>query len=134
MSEAVQRDPVSAAGHRRRWLLAVDPVFEGGRKGKRAQTWDVEDELIAVALLGDVTIDLSETNSAPDEVHIEAYAILRDVDVLVGEGAHVKLSGGVLRGDLSNEVPPVPEDKRTSTVSINGHSFIGDVTVRVAGG
>jgi len=27
----------------------------------------------------------------------------------------------------------VPEDKRTGTVSINGHSLIGDVTVRVAG-
>lgn len=40
------------------------------RKGKRAQTWDVEEELIALALLGDVTIDLSDTKSAPPEVHI----------------------------------------------------------------
>jgi protein-tyrosine-phosphatase len=35
--------------------------------------------------------------------------------------------------DLSNEVPPVPEDGRTRTVSITGHSFLGDVSVRVAG-
>ncbi len=133
MSDAAQHKPDSTTGRRRRWLLALDPVFEGGRRGKRAQTWDVEEELIAVALLGDVTIDLSDTKSAPPEVHIEAYAILRDVDVLVGERTHVELGGGVLRGDLSNEVPPVPEDKRTGTVSINGHSLIGDVTVRVAG-
>ena len=133
MSDAAQHNSASTTGRRRRWLLALDPVFEGGRKGKRAQAWDVEEELIAVALLGDVTIDLSDTKSAPPQVHIEAYAILRDVDVLVGERTHVELGGGVLRGDLSNEVPPVPEDQRAGTVSINGHSLIGDVTVRVAG-
>jgi hypothetical protein len=133
MNDAAQDKPASTAGRRRRWLLALDPVFEGGRKGKRAQSWDVEDELIAVALLGDVTIDLSDTKSAPPEVHVEAYAIFRDVDVLVGAGTHVELDGGVLRGDLSNEVPPVPDDRRTYTVSITGHSLVGDVTVRVAG-
>ena len=53
-----------------------------------------------------MTIDLSDTKSAPPEVHVEAYAIFRDVDVLVGAGTHVALGGGVLRGDLSNEVPP----------------------------
>ncbi len=133
MNDPAQDKPASTVRPRRRWLLALDPVFEAGRKGKRAQTWDVEEELIAVALLGDVTIDLSDTKSVPPEVHIEAYAILRDVDVLVGEGTHVELGGGVLRGDLSNEVPPVSEDRRTRTVTINGHSLVGDITVRLAG-
>jgi hypothetical protein len=133
MNDAGQDKSPPMTSSRRRWLLALDPVFEGGRKGKRARRWDVEEELIAVALLGDVTIDLSDTNSAPPEVHIDAYAILRDVDVIVGEGTHVELGGGVLLGDLDNEVPLVPEDRRTRTVSINGHSLLGDVTVRVAG-
>ena len=44
MNDAAQDQPASTAGPRRRWLLALDPVFEGGRKGKRAQTWDVEEE------------------------------------------------------------------------------------------
>ncbi len=109
-------DASAALGKRRRWLLAIDPVFEGGRRGERAQAWDVEDELIAVAILGDVTIDLSRTRSAPAEVDIEAYALLRDVDVLVPEGAHVELFGGVLRGDLENHVPPIIEDQRTRVV------------------
>jgi hypothetical protein len=133
MNDAAQDTPASTTSRRRRWLLALDPVFEGGRSGKRAQSWDVEEELIAVALLGDVTIDLSDTRSAPHEVHVEAYAIFRDVDVLVGAGTHVELGGGVLRGDLSNEVPAVPEEMRTRSVSITGHSLVGDVTVRVAG-
>ncbi len=42
-------------------------MFEGGwlHKGKRAHRWDVEDELSAVALFGDVTIDLSQAMSVP---------------------------------------------------------------------
>ena len=121
-----------SGGRRRRWFLGLEPIFEAGRTGKRAQTWDVEDELIAVALLGDVTIDLSQTRSGR-RVAIEAYAILRDVDVLVPEGTHVELSGGVVRGDLRNEVPVVSEEQREHVVRIQGHSLLGDVTVRPAG-
>ena len=123
-----------AAGKRRRWLLGLEPIFEGGRHGRHAQAWDVEDELIAVAFVGDVVIDLSQTKSAPAEIAIDAYAILRDVDVLVAEGTHVELFGGVLRGDLRNEVPAVPEERRDRVIRIHGHTVLGDVTARVAEG
>jgi Cell wall-active antibiotics response 4TMS YvqF len=125
-------EQTAPVGTRRRWLLGLEPIFEGGRQGKRARSWDVEDELIAVAVLGDVTIDLSQTKSAPAEIAINAYAIFRDVDVLVAAGTHVELSGGVLRGDLSNHVPAVPAGLRDRVVRITGHTVLGDVTVRVA--
>jgi len=121
-----------SAGRRRRWLLALDPVFEAGRRGERARAWDVEDELIAVALLGDVTIDLSDTRSAPAEIAIDAYAILRDVDVLVGPRVRVELFGGVVRGDLRNDVPAVAADDCDRIVRIHGHALLGDVTVRLS--
>ena len=114
------------------WFLGVEPIVEGGRHGRRARAWDVEDELIAVALLGDVTIDLSDTKSAPGEIVIQAYAIVRDVDVTVAAGTHVELFGGVLHGDLHNDVPPVPDQRPRHVVRITGHSVLGDVTVRVA--
>ena len=117
-------------GRRRRWFLGLEPIFEGGRRGKHAQTWDVEDELVAVALLGDVSIDLSQARSLPVDIAIEAYAILRDVDVLVPEGTRVELSGGVVRGDLRDEAPAVSEDQSEHTVRVQGHSLLGDVTVR----
>ncbi len=119
-------------GRRRRWLLGLEPIFEGGRRGQRARDWDVEDELVAVAFLGDVTIDLSQTKSAPAEIDINAYAIIRDVDILVAEGTHVKMFGGVWRGDLDNHVPAVPEEHRERVVRIHGHTVAGDVTARVA--
>lgn len=121
-----------AAGKRRRWLVGLEPISEGGLRGKRAQAWDVEDELIAVALLGDVTIDLSQNKSAPAEIDIEAYALIRDIDVLVAEDAHVEMFGGVLRGNLKNEVPPVPEERRGRVIRIHGHCMLGDVTACLA--
>jgi hypothetical protein len=121
-----------SSGKRRRWLVAVDPIFEAGRHGTSAQRWDVEDELVAVAFLGDVTIDLSQTNSAPAQIAINAYAIFRDVDVLVAAGTHVELFGGVFKGDLRNDVPAPPKSAPDRIVRIHGHSVFGDVTVRVA--
>jgi hypothetical protein len=116
---------------RRRWLIGLEPVFEGGRHGKHSRDWDVEEGLIAVALLGDVTIDLAQAKSVPENTTLEAYAIIRDVDVIVPPGTHVELSGGVLRGDLVNEVPAVPAAERRRTLRVHGHSLLGDVRVRL---
>ena len=116
----------------RRWFFGLEPVFEGGRRGKRAQTWRVEDQLVAVAILGDVTIDLAGAASVPPELTIEAYAVVRDVEVLVGNDTQVELDGGVVRGDLRNEVPTVPEERCQHLIRVHGHSLLGDVTVRLA--
>jgi hypothetical protein len=136
MTARVSHTAGTVVGKRRRRLLGLEPIFEGGwlHKGKRAHRWDVEDELLAVALFGDVTIDLSETKSAPADIVINAWAILRDVDVTVAEGTHVELSGGGFRGHLVNEVPDVPEEDRDRVVRIHGHTLVCDVTVRVAEG
>ena len=123
---------LARAAGRRRWFIGLEPIFEGGRHGRRARAWDVEQQLTAIALLGDVTIDLSNTRSAPAEIAIDAYAIFRDVDVLVAEGTHVELSGRGLRGELRNDVPAVQPGRRAHVIRIHGHTVLGDVTVSVA--
>ncbi len=130
MSSVSETRPTS--GKRRRWFLGIEPIFEAGRRGESAHAWDVEDELVAVAALGDVTIDLSQVKSAPAVIDINAYAVIRDVEVLVGEGTRVEMSGGVYRGDLRNEVPARSHDQRDRVVRIHGHSVLGDVTARIA--
>jgi hypothetical protein len=52
--------------------------------------------------------------------------------VLVAEGDHVELFGGVLRGDLRKDVPAVPAERRDRVIRIHGHTVLGDVTVRAA--
>lgn len=134
MNSQANEAPTTPAKKRFRRLLGLEPIFEGGwfHKGKRAQRWDVEDELSAVALFGDVSVDLSRTKSAPAEIAVNAWAIFRDVDVTVAEGTHVEMSGGSFRGHLTNEAPAVPEDHRNRVVRVNGHTFLSDVTVRLA--
>jgi hypothetical protein len=124
------------SGKHTRWLLGLEPIFEGGwlHRGRRARSWDVESKLVAVALLGDVTIDLSQAKTVPDEMSINAYAGLRDVDVFVGPNTHVELSGRASNGHLRNDVPAVPEDGREHVIHVHGHTAFGDVTVRVAEG
>jgi hypothetical protein len=44
--------------------------------------------------------------------------------VLVAKGTHVEMSGGVLRGDLRNAVPAVPEEHRKNVIRIHGHKVL----------
>jgi predicted membrane protein len=86
--------------------------------------------LTSIALFGDVTVDLSETKSTPDEVTLHAWAILRDVEVTVPEGTRVELTGGGLRGHLTSHVAAISDASCTRVVRIDGHTVVGDVTVR----
>jgi predicted membrane protein len=116
----------------RRYLLGLEPLFEGGwpHKGNRARDWNVEKELVAVSIFGDVTIDLTNVKSLPSDIEIHAYAIGRDVDVIVPAGTHVEMSGRAHNDHLNNGAPSVPMAEGTRSVKITGHTFIGDVTTR----
>lgn len=119
---------------RRRWLLGLEPVFEGGwlHKGARARSWDVEETLVVIALLGDVVVDLGRTWSLPAFVELRAYALLRDIEVVIPQGTAVELTGRALANHVSSNVPDVPEDHRTCVVRVVSHAFRGDVLVRTA--
>jgi hypothetical protein len=118
----------------RRWLLGLEPFFEGGwlHKGKRARTWDVEGQLTAVALIGDVTVDLAQAKSAPEQIVITAYAIFRDVHITVSAGDCVQMTGGGLFGKVTNEVPDVPEQDNHRVITVRAHTLVRDVTTRAA--
>jgi hypothetical protein len=129
--EAADRHPRS----RHRWLLGFEPFFEGGwfHKEERAQSWDVEEELGALALLGDVTIDLVNAKGLPSVVDVQAYAIGRDVDVLVRPGTRAELSGRAGNGHLNSSAVSVDTTEADHLVRITGHTFLGDVTVTTVG-
>jgi hypothetical protein len=119
-------------GNRRRWLLGLEPILEGGwlHKGRRARTWDVESEPTALALLGDVTIDLAQAKSAPAEIVINAYAILRGVEVFAPKGTLVELTGRANNDHLNNQVTWDPHEDPERVVRVHGHTLLGDVTAR----
>lgn len=121
-----------APGKRRRWLLGIEPIFEAGVTGERAAAWDVEDELMAVAFLGDVTIDLSRANLAGREIAVSAWAIVRDVEIIVSPETRVELSGSVVWGDVTSKIPPAGAAADGPMVRIHGHALFGDVDVHLA--
>lgn len=133
MSANALRQQPRRSGRRR--LLGLEPILEGGwlHKGKRAQRWDVEPELVAVALFGDVTVDIAQARSTPAEITVRAWALFRDVDIVVPPGTRVELTGGGIRGELANRVPEVAADQADTLVRVEGHTLIADVTVRPAG-
>jgi hypothetical protein len=125
-------EDTSTAKPSRRWLLGFEPFFEGGwfHKGTRSRSWDVEETLGAISLLGDVTIDLTSPRSMPPNVGVQTYAIRRDVEVLVRPGTRVELSGRANNDHLNNEVADFAVTDDDHVIKITGHTFLGDVTVR----
>ena len=115
----------------RRWLIGVEPFFEGGwfHKGSRSRSWDVEEELGAVALLGDVTVDLTNPRTIPKKIDVQAYAIGRDVEVLVRPGSRIELSGRASNGHLNNEAADAASNDDGCAIKVTGHTFLGDVTI-----
>jgi len=115
----------------RRYLVGFEPFFEGGwlHKGARATRWQVEEHLVALAVFGDVTIDLRAVQKLPAQVRISAYAFGRDVDILVPEGTGVQLVGRKNNGHLKNHATSVTGSAAHS-VKVEGHTFLGDVTIR----
>lgn len=117
--------PRAPVAHRTRWLLAL--LGDSDRRG----AWDVEDELKAVAVLGDVTIDLRAAHITSREIKIVARAVVKDVEVIVPAGVAVELTGVAVRGDIENTVPPITWGERERfTVRIEAHAVMGDVVVR----
>lgn len=111
-------------------------VFEGGwlHRGSRARDWDVENELVAVSLLGDVTVDLASARTLPEVVVVKAFALSRDVDVVVAEATQVDLVGRPRNEHLTSDVEFVPGQQRDHVVRVEAHTALGDVTVHVEHG
>jgi len=120
-------------------LPAIGPVH-GPEKLRRVMLgifWDsrragpqpLEDEITAIALLGDAVIDLRGAKATSEEITIRAYALLNDVDVIVPEGVAVEVSGVAVVGDNRNMTRPVPAGTSRFVVKIHGHAVLGDVQV-----
>lgn len=116
-------NPVSRPARHRRVMLGI--LFDSRRAGPQP----LDDEITAIAFLGDVIIDLREAKVTSNEITIRAYALLNDIDVIVPEGVAVELSGVAIVGDNRNMAKPAPPGTSRFTVKIHGHAVLGDVQV-----
>ncbi|MFD1118823.1 DUF1707 domain-containing protein [Sphaerisporangium aureirubrum] len=110
-------------GKSRRWYVAV--MGDTKRRGK----WRVDHEIGAVAVMGDVTIDLREAEVRSNEVDIVATAVMGDVKIIVPDGVDVDLSGIAFMGDKKVKVIEAPPGQNVPVVRVRAYAVMGDVKV-----
>jgi hypothetical protein len=120
-SPAAPARPV--AGADREWVVAV--MGDSRRQGR----WRVERPLVAVAVMGDVVLDLRGAEVPHGNVEITAVAVMGDVKVYVPDGVDVQLSGIAVMGDRKVKVREAPPGQPVPKVMVTAAAVMGDVKV-----
>ncbi|MFC4531835.1 DUF1707 SHOCT-like domain-containing protein [Sphaerisporangium dianthi] len=110
-------------GVARRWYVAV--MGDTKRRGK----WRVDQEIGAVAVMGDVTIDLREAEVRSNEVDIIATAVMGNVKIIVPDGVDVDLTGVAIMGDKRVDVVEAPPSRHVPVVRVRAYVVMGDVKI-----
>jgi hypothetical protein len=96
----------------------------------RAGTWQVPAHSSAVAVFGDVELDLRQATTTEKEVHITATAIFGDVWITVPEGIEAILeSDAVLSHAHSCTLAPVPRKPGTPLIRVQPLGWFGNVHI-----
>lgn len=95
----------------------------------RKGAWTLADDGYAVAVFGEVTLDLRDATIAARENEIHAFAIFGSVTVYVEPGANVECTGiGILgqfdRGEVSEAKADAP------VVRVSGLALFGSVVIK----
>jgi Domain of unknown function (DUF1707)/Cell wall-active antibiotics response 4TMS YvqF len=116
--------PVRPTGREdREWVVAV--MGDSRRQGR----WRVERPLAAVAVMGDVVLDLRGAEVPRGDVDIMATAVMGDVKVYVPDGVDVELSGIAVMGDKKVMVREAPAGQPAPRVVVRATVVMGDVKV-----
>ncbi|TMR08455.1 DUF1707 domain-containing protein [Nonomuraea turkmeniaca] len=121
---AVPAPPVPAReGRKRRWFVGI--MGDSKRRGK----WRIDQELGAVAVMGDVLLDLREAEVRTDVVDITAVSVMGDVKIIVPDGVNVDLDGVAVMGDKKVDVLEAPPGMNVPVVRVHAYAIMGDVKV-----
>jgi len=122
---AVRASPDRPERKRRRWNVAI----MGGsvRKGR----WRPAPDLVAIAFMGGVELDLRDALIDDEDIVITAVACMGGIEIIVPEGIEVDLGGFAFMG--GHEYRPGSEPVRPGTpmVRVRGYALMGGLEVRV---
>jgi hypothetical protein len=108
-----------------RWLVAV--IGNERLTGR----WTAPPRLTAVAVLGDVIVDLRDAEVRGEQLSIQATAVVGDVYVLVPPGATVQMSGVAVLGHRKFAVEPAEYTLAVPVVRVSAVAILGDVIVAI---
>jgi hypothetical protein len=116
--------PVPAGEVRkRRWFVGI--MGDSKRRGK----WRIDQELGAVAVMGDVLLDLREAEVRTDTVDVTAVSVMGDVKIIVPDGVNVDLDGVAIMGDKKVDVLEAAPGMNVPVVRVRAYAVMGDVKV-----
>jgi hypothetical protein len=107
----------------REWVVAV--MGNSRRQGR----WRVERPLAALAVMGDVVLDLRGAEVPQGHVDINATAVMGDVKIYVPDGVDVQLHGIAVMGDKKVAVREAPAGRTAPRVMVRATVVMGDVKV-----
>ena len=122
---AVRAAPERQERKRRRWNIAV--MGGSARKGR----WRPAPDLVAIALMGGVELDLRDALIEDEDIVITAVAVMGGIEIIVPEGIEVDVGGFAFMG--GHEYRPGSEPIRPGTpmVRVRGYALMGGLDVRV---
>ncbi|MFB4281760.1 MULTISPECIES: DUF1707 SHOCT-like domain-containing protein [unclassified Nonomuraea] len=110
-------------GKKRRWFVGV--MGESKRRG----TWRIDKELGAVAVMGEVLLDLREAEVRTDMVDILAVSVMGDIKIIVPDGVNVDLEGVAIMGEKKVKVQEAPSGMNVPVVRIKAYAVMGEIKV-----
>ncbi|MBC6462106.1 DUF1707 domain-containing protein, partial [Actinomadura sp. HBU206391] len=115
--------PGPPPGHERRRFIAVLGDSRQRLAGR------VDERLSAVAVLGDVVLDLRGAHVTGGVVDVAATAVVGNVRIIVPNGVDVQISGIAVLGDKNVRVGAATPGSSRPVVRVHANAFIGDVVV-----
>jgi Cell wall-active antibiotics response 4TMS YvqF len=101
-------------------------------RATREKRWTLPRVFRAVAIMGEVVVDLSQVEIGPGISHIETLTVMGKVRIIIPHNLHVEVEGHSVMGEFKVKRPtdaiPSPE---APTVVVSGTAFMGEVQVRV---
>ncbi|NUP63190.1 MAG: DUF1707 and DUF2154 domain-containing protein [Nonomuraea sp.] len=110
-------------GGKRRWFVGI--MGDAKRRG----TWRIDQELGAVAVMGDVLLDLREAEVRTDVIDVTAVSVMGDVKIIVPDGVNVDLDGVAIMGDKKVDVMEAAPGMNVPVIRVHAYAVMGDVKV-----
>lgn len=96
---------------------------------KRKGAWTLDEDSYAVAVFGEVVLDLREATIPARENEIHAFAIFGSVTIYVEPGAIVECSGIGILGEFNRGNASDP-DPQSPVVRVSGLALFGSVVIK----
>ena len=99
---------------------------------KRQGVWEVPERHVAVAVMGEVTLDLREARFAGREVVIDACAVMASIYIVVNSSTRVVVDGVGIMGEFHERRSKVAAELTPDSpvVRVRGLSLMAGVSVQ----